>query len=134
GPDRAPEVDRVAEAVHVRELLVEVEPFLPAVEVGAALGAAPVVVAAARIRHRPRIALAPGERLENGWRPPVEVRIDDVHGISRRIRSLRYCNECTKRPLPGQRGTSCWICFGRMTDPFPSVNRMRLLVPRFRSS
>src|SRR5262249_16890353 len=68
------------EPVHVFELLVEIEPFGPAVEELAGVGAPHVIVAAALVDSRARIVLALAELVENRPGPPMEMRIDDVHG------------------------------------------------------
>ena len=78
--DRADHVDAVAEAVHVFELLVEIEPLGPGVEMLAAGVAAHVVVAAALVDARLGEVLALAELLENRAGPPMKMRIDDVHG------------------------------------------------------
>src|SRR5262249_17327310 len=87
-PDRADHVDLVAEAVHAFELLVEIEPLGPAVEVLAAVGAPHVIVAAAPIDPRAGVVLAPGELVENRPGPPMEMRVDDVHGASCRCETM----------------------------------------------
>ncbi len=51
-PDRADHVDLMAEPVHVLELLVEIEPLGPAVEMGAGAFAPPVIVAAVVVVRR----------------------------------------------------------------------------------
>ncbi len=79
-PDRADHVDPVAEAVHVFELLVEIEPLGPGVQVLTGIGAAHVVVAAALVDLAPRVVLPRAELVENRARPPMEMGIDDVHG------------------------------------------------------
>ncbi len=78
GTGRADHVDPVAQPVHVGELRVEFEPFRTEHEPGFAF-LAPVIVAAARIPLGPRIALALAQLLEHRARPPVEMRIDDMH-------------------------------------------------------
>src|SRR6185369_12431331 len=79
-PDGADHIDAMAEAVHVFELLVEIEPLGPAVEMLAAVGAASVVVATARVDAGARVVPALAKLVENGSRPPMEMRVDDVHG------------------------------------------------------
>ena len=66
--------------VHVFELLVEIEPLGPGVEMLAGVGAAPIVVAAARIDPRVGEILALAQLVENRPGPPMEMRVDDVHG------------------------------------------------------
>ena len=78
--DRADHVDLMAEARHVFELLVEIEPLGPAVEMLAAVGTAPIIVAAARIDPRVGEILALAQLVENRPGPPMEMRVDDVHG------------------------------------------------------
>ena len=77
--DRAHHVDAVAEAVHVFELLVEIEPLGPGVEMLAGVGAAHVVVAAALVDPALGVLGALAELLEDRARPPVKVGVDDVH-------------------------------------------------------
>ena len=77
--DRAHHIDPVAEAVHVFELLVEIEPLGPAVEMSAAACTARVVVAALAVHRGPRVVLALAQLVEDRARPPMKMRIDDVH-------------------------------------------------------
>src|SRR5262249_38210200 len=79
-PDRAHHVDLMAEPVHMLELLVEVEPLGPAVEDVIAALLAQIGVAAAVVALRARKAFALAQPLRDRARPPVEMRIDDVHG------------------------------------------------------
>jgi hypothetical protein len=67
---------------HVFKLLVEIEPLGPGVEVLTASAAAHVVVAATVVDPRLGEAATLAELVEDRTRPPVEVRVDDVHGLS----------------------------------------------------
>jgi hypothetical protein len=69
----------MAEPVHVRELVAEVEPVGPAVEHVVAAVLAQIGVAALLVHLGARIGVALAEPLGNRARPPVEVGIDDVH-------------------------------------------------------
>ena len=100
-PDRADHVDLVAEARHVLELLVEIEPLGPGIEMRAAAGAPHVVVAAALVDFGLGEILALAELVENRPGPPVEMRIDDVHGALL-PNGLRF-NDLNERGVPGQR-------------------------------
>jgi hypothetical protein len=81
-PDRADHVDPVAEAVHVFELLVEIEPLRPGIEMLAAGGSAHVVVAAALVDPGLGEFAALAQLVENRAGPPMEMRVDDVHGTT----------------------------------------------------
>src|SRR5579862_5545163 len=70
----------MAEARHIFELLVEIEPFRPGIEMLAAVRATQIIVAAAVVRARSREISALAQLVENRPRPPVEMRIDNVHG------------------------------------------------------
>ena len=63
------------------ELFVEIKPLRPAVQMCAAAGAALIVVAAPLIALGAGILFALAQALEDGARPPVEMRIDDVHEL-----------------------------------------------------
>ena len=79
-PDRADHaIDLMAEAVHMLELLVEVEPLGPAVDRLAELGAAPIAVATTVVGRGTGKILALAELLENRPRPPMKMRIDNMH-------------------------------------------------------
>ena len=100
--DRADHVDPVAEAVHVFELLVEIEPLGPGVEMLAGLGPAHVVVAAALVDPSLGEILALAELFENRAGPPMEMRVDDMHGMM----SCRWAGDSTilrGGPVSGQR-------------------------------
>src|SRR4029077_19244463 len=77
---RADHVDLVAKARHVFELLVEIEPFGPGVEMAA--GALPAKIAVATLVVDARLGkiLALAQPVENRPGPPMEMRVDDVHG------------------------------------------------------
>ena len=72
-------LDLVAERVHRFELAVEIMPFGPTAEHVIAAAFEQARIAAAGVDRRRRASLAFAQRLENRSRPPVEVRIDDVH-------------------------------------------------------
>jgi hypothetical protein len=71
----------VTEAVHVFELLVEIEPLGPGVQMLAGLGAAHVVVAATLVDPGRGEPLPLAELFENRAGPPMEMRVDNVHGM-----------------------------------------------------
>ncbi len=78
--DRADHVDLVAQARHVFELPVEIEPLGPGVEMAAAVLPAKIAVAALVVDVRPGEILALAQLVENRSRPPMEMRVDDMHG------------------------------------------------------
>src|SRR5262245_60098162 len=79
----------MAEPVHVLELLVEVEPLGPAAQDIVAAVLAIISVAAAIVDLGARIGPALAHAIGNRARPPVEMRIDDVHGKSPQLNSRR---------------------------------------------
>ncbi|PYS38225.1 MAG: hypothetical protein DMG14_18500 [Acidobacteria bacterium] len=70
----------MAKTVHVFELSVEVEPFRPRVERRASF-MSHIVVSAAAVAFRPMIAAAIAQLLQDLSRPPVEMGVDDPHGV-----------------------------------------------------
>jgi hypothetical protein len=70
----------VAKTVKILELLVEIEPLRPAVEMLTTVGAAHIVVTAERIHAGFGKASALAELFENRAGPPVKMRVNDVHG------------------------------------------------------
>src|SRR5258708_1458543 len=78
-PGGADHVRLMAEAIHMLELLVEVEPLGPAVDRLAAAGAAPVAVAAAGIALGPGKVRALAKLIQDRPGPPMEMRVDYVH-------------------------------------------------------
>ncbi len=70
----------VAKAIHVFELAIEVEPLGPAVERRAPL-LPHIIIATAAVDLSRRIARAPAKAVEDFSRPPVEMGIDDTHGV-----------------------------------------------------
>src|SRR5437867_7293162 len=70
----------MARHVQVFDLAVEIAPFSPTVE-RPALRISHIIVSAAPIAFRPRIAAALAKLLEDLSRPPVEMGIDDPHGV-----------------------------------------------------
>src|ERR1700736_3125210 len=89
-PDGADHVDIVSEPVHVFKLLVEIEPFGPAVEMLSTARAPHVVVAALPVDLGTGIFLAPAKLVENGSGPPMEMRVNDVHGYPCGTKYIRY--------------------------------------------
>src|SRR3984885_2916225 len=80
GAERADHAHLMAEAIHVLELPVEIEPFRPGVDRWASI-MSQITVSAAAVAFRARIAAALAELLEDVSRPPVEMGIDDPHGV-----------------------------------------------------
>jgi len=70
----------MAEAVHVFERLVEVEPLGPGVEVATAALPAVIAVTALVVDVGLGEILAFAQLVENRSGPPMEMRVDDVHG------------------------------------------------------
>jgi hypothetical protein len=69
----------VAKTFQILELLVEIEPFRPAVEMLTTVGAAHVVVTAVRIHSGFGKTSALTELFENRAGPPVKMRVNDLH-------------------------------------------------------
>ena len=87
----------VTKAVHMFELTIKIEPFGPAVERRTPL-LAHIIVAAAAVDLRIRIAGAPAKPVEDFSRPPVEMGIDDTHGVRPSIlTSCRHGVRCLAR-------------------------------------
>ena len=84
GTDRADDIDLVAEAVHVGELLVEIVPGVPAHGLEGNRLAGADIIAALGVGAGERHAGALDEAFEEMTRPVVEVGVDDVHGVSLR--------------------------------------------------
>ena len=80
GTKRTDHAHLVAKAVHMFELLIEIEPFGPTVQRWAAR-LSYIIVAAAAIALRTRIGAALAKLLEDASRPPMEMRIDDPHSV-----------------------------------------------------
>src|SRR5262249_49121469 len=90
----------MAKTIHMFELTIEIEPFRPRVKRWASL-MSDIVVSAASVAFRARIATAFTELLENLSRPPVEMRIDDAHDVSLSMRSA----------------ARAWPCFAASSSP-----------------
>jgi hypothetical protein len=78
--DRAHNIYLVAQSVHMGKLIVEIEPFLPAVQRIDAVGVAFVGIATPVIHGDAGIAGALTEMLQKRSGPPVKMGIDDMHG------------------------------------------------------
>ena len=78
-PDRAHHVDTMAELVHRLELAVEIEPLGPAPELVVGALFEPARVAAAVVDPGIGHRRSPAQPLDHRTRPPVEMRVDDVH-------------------------------------------------------
>src|SRR5207249_11986996 len=71
----------MAKPIHMFELPVEIEPFRPGVERGTSL-MSHIVVSAAVVAFCARVTVAPAKLLEDLSGPPVEMGIDDPHGVA----------------------------------------------------
>ena len=118
-PDRAHDVDLVAEPVHVRELLVEIEPIGPAVEVRAGAVAAPVVVTAVGVAPSAWESLPLAKLVEHRARPPMEMGVDDVHGFLPCLARSVWTKTRNWRPSPfdSRDARSLGQCNLTSTDP-----------------
>src|SRR5204863_2944629 len=79
----------MAKPIHMFELPVEIEPFRPGVERGTSL-MSHIVVSAAVVAFCARVTVAPAKLLEDLSGPPVEMGIDDPHGVCSKQHSTGY--------------------------------------------
>src|SRR5580658_373256 len=73
----------------------------------AAVLSAPIVVAAAAVDARVGEILALAKLVENRPRPPMKVRIDNVH--VRLLRNGSSSEDSSEEGVPGQRGARLWL-------------------------
>ena len=79
GPDRANHVHPVPQLGHMGELPIEIEPFRLKVQESGRSLLAPVIVAAIGFAAHTRVDAAALQLLEKPPRPPMKMRVDDVH-------------------------------------------------------